>query len=336
MLDNTQQWHLFGYDMRRIGHHWQVAWAEFLWGDRSPVRARLDDVVRVEGETGAALYHAGQPVTEGEASCEAVLLPDELVLFKSLNVPRAAEDELDAVMALEVMANSPFPADDTAAGWTLVGRDEKGLRLQLAIVSSSAVMRYLGSRHDLHDPHAREVWAMTGEQPVVLRGFGESRRLQRYQRRLLRMAGWLGVCLLTLLLILALLAGGKYLQLQQYETLADTVQREAADVIRLRESLSAANQTVAGVNELLNEFPSPHVELARLTRLLGDDAYIAQLTMRGQELRLRGRAANAAGVMEELIRQEAFAVVTDQGITKVGDTGFEQFNVSIQLQDRTP
>lgn len=336
MLDRSQQWHLFGYDMRRIGQHWQVAWAEFLWGDRSPVRARLDDIVRVDDGAGSRCYHAGVPVAADDATCQAVILPDSLVLVRALTLPRAAEDELQSVMQLEVAANSPFPVSDTAAGWSLVERTERALQVELAIVSRSAAMRYLGQHYDIHDVQAREIWALAGEHPIVLRGFGEGGRLARYQRRLLRIATLLGGGLLLLLLILALAAGGKYLELQQYEALAGRVEREAAEVTRQRESLSAANQTIIAVNDYLREHPDPHTLLARLTRLLGDEAYVAQFTLRGRDLRLRGRAQDGAGVVQELTRQPEFEEVADQGIAAVGNTGMEQFNVNIRLREVAP
>lgn len=333
MLDQSRQWYLFGYDMRRIGHHWQVAWAEFLWGDRSPVRARLDEVVQVEGGGVQGNFHAGSPVVAGEPTCAAIVLPETLVLFKTLALPLAAEDELESVMRLEVMANSPFPAGDTAAGWSLSERGEKNLRVELAIASRSAAMRLLGREYDVHDVHEREVWALAGGRPIVLRGFGEGARLARYQRRLLRIALLLGGSLLLVLLILALATGGKYLRLQQYEALAARVESEAVEVTRQRQSLSVANQTILAVNEVLREYPDPHKELARLTALLGDEAYVAQFTQRGRELRLRGRAEDAAGVVQSLTREAAYEEVADQGITAVGSTGIEQFNVNIRLRE---
>tara|TARA_R110001599_G_scaffold353525_1_gene593552 strand:- start:4013 stop:5023 length:1011 start_codon:yes stop_codon:yes gene_type:complete len=336
MLDQSRQWHLFGYDMRRIGHHWQVAWAECLWGDRSPVRARLDEVVHVEGGGVQGKFHAGALVDAGEPTCAAIVLPDSLVLFKTLHLPLAAEDELESVMRLEIMANSPFPAADTAAGWSLSERGDKGLQVELAIASRSAVMRHLGQHHDVHAIDEREVWALAGVRPIVLRGFAEGARLARYQRRLLRIALLLGGALLLLLLILALAAGGKYVRLQQYEALAARVESEAAEVTRQRQSLSVANQTILAVNDVLREYPDPHRELARLTALLGDEAYILQYTQRGRDLRLRGRAEDAAGVVQSLTREEAYEEVADQGITAVGSSGVEQFNVNVRLREGGP
>lgn len=332
---SSQQWQLFGFDVRHLGRHWQRAWAEFLWGDRSPVRGRLDEVVTLYSEAGTEHYQSGRPVAPTAAECEAVLLPEELVLFKTLRLPRAAEAELDSVMALEVGSKSPFPADDTTSGWTLVARDESGLTVQMAIVSLSATMRYLGQHYDIHDVEAREVWARSDGRPIVLRGFGEGKRLARYKRRLVRMGGLLagGLCILLAMVLLSV--GGKYLEMKQYEDLSSRVTAQTRDAADQRSALAAANQVINGVDAVSQTYPSPHFELARLTRLLGDNAYIAQFAMRGNEVRLRGRSTDAAAVMEKLTSVPAFAEVTAEqgGITKLGNTGLEQFYVTIRLSD---
>jgi hypothetical protein len=80
------------------------------------------------------------------------------------------------------------------------------------------------------------------------------------------------------------------------------------------------------------QHPNPHRELARLTRLLGDDAFIAHFSMRGDLLRVRGRARNAASVMQTLTEEGAYEAVTaPQAITAVGNTGEEQFYLDIDV-----
>ncbi|MFV0478776.1 MAG: PilN domain-containing protein [Parahaliea sp.] len=332
--NNVSQWQLFGFDVRHIGHYWKQAWAQFLLGDRSPVRERLDEVVRLCDEQGSQYYHAGHTVPAGYAECQAVALPQELVLFKHLRIPRAAEAELDAVMSLEVSSNSPFPTADTAFGWALAQRDEQGVDVLLAIASLSATMRYLDQQWQITDINAREVWAVQDEVPVVLRGFGEQKRLQRYKRRLQRM-GLLLVSVLGIVVLSALIAAGtKYLQMKQYQHLANTVMADTRVVSTDRELVSGANQTIAAVRAVSQRYPNPHIELARLTQLLGDDTYIAQFSMRADEVRLRGRARDAAAVMEKLTSVPAFAEVSadEGGITRIGREGLEQFFVNIRVQ----
>jgi hypothetical protein len=200
MIQQDQNWELFGYDTQVIWRNWLTAWREFLWGYDSPVKARLDEIVRAEGEEGVVYYHAGSQVQQSHSDCEAYLLPDELVLSKTLTLPLAAEADIDAVMAFEVVANSPFPEEDTGYGWKIDSRGEETLRIQLAIVSLSATMAYLGRQYDCHDAQAREVWAEMGGEVVVLKGFGEQNRLQRYNRRLKRVAGTLSFGIIAIVI----------------------------------------------------------------------------------------------------------------------------------------
>lgn len=333
MLDTANKWELFGFDVRRIGKHWLAAWREFLWGYDSPVKARLDEVVRVRSGGDLLCYHAGRPVpARGETACEAVLLPDDLVLSRTLSLPLAAETDLDAVMALEVGAHSPFPADDTGSGWKVASRGESALTVQLAIVSLSAVMGYLGREYDCHDPKVFEVWAGMDGSPVVIGGFGEGRRRDRYRRRLIRVGALAGCAALAVLLMFGLAAGFKYLELQAVQGMAAGVEREAAGASDLRAELAAAAGIVATTDRYLLQHPNPHLELARLTRLLGDEAYVQQFAMNGREIRIRGQAVNAAEVMSQLTAEPAYAEVTvPQAITKLGNTGLERFVFNIRL-----
>jgi hypothetical protein len=333
MLQSSDNWELFGFDVRRVGKYWAAAWREFLWGYDSPLKARLDELVRVRSEQDIALYHAGKRIADnGEAKCEAVLLPEALVLNKTLQMPVAVEDDLEAVMALEVAAYSPFPPDDTGYGWKVVDRSDTGLSVQMVLVSLSSTMRFLGSEYDCHDPRYYEVWAGVNGSALVLEGFGEGKRQQRYRRRLMRVCAFLGYSAMVILLIFGLSAGFKYLELQKVRDIAVIVQRQAADASQIRSSMAMANESIAVANKLLSAHPNPHREVARLTRLLGDDVSVQQFTMTGREIRLRGQASNAAAVMKQLTAVPAYTEVTaPQAIAKLGTTGMERFVLNISL-----
>jgi len=332
MLEAGQNWELFGYDMRQLGKHWLAAWRGLVWGDDSPLRRRLDEVVCLRSEGGSALYQAGQPSRDAPYKCEAILLPERLVLTRALRLPLAVEGDLDSVLGFEVNANSPFAPDDTGYGWQLVTRDETHLHLVLVVVSMSAVMAYLGRTYDIHDPRQREVWAETDAGMVLVRGFGESGRAARYRQRLLRCAAMLVASALLVLLSAALAAGIKRAELAQVQARAATTQREAAQASQMRSALALANETIGATNHIVSLHPNPHFELARLTRLLDDSVYIVQFAMSGREIRLRGRATDAASVMQLLTDQPYYAEVTaPQAIVKVGNSGLEQFSLNITL-----
>lgn len=333
MLDRGQNWELFGYDVRHLGRYWVAAWRDLLWAYDSPVRQRLDEVVSLAGAHGETCYQAGQPcAAKLTPECRAILLPEELVLAKSLRVPLAAEAELENIVSLEVRASSPFTADDTRWGWGVVARDEVQLQVVVVIVSASATMSYLGREYDIHDIHSREVWADGGGTMVVLNGFGESRREQRYRRRLLHCAAMLGLVAVLVLVIAGVSAAFKGAQLQQLEELSATTSRDAAEASRLRSLLASANETISAANDVVARYPSPHVELARLSALLEDDVSITSFAMSGPQVRIRGRATDAAAVMEELTEVPAFLEVqATRAIVKLGDTGQEQFDFDIRV-----
>jgi general secretion pathway protein L len=338
MLQADQKWDLFGYDVRSIGKHWTAAWREFLWGYDSPVKEQLDELVTVHGEDGSVCYHAGAKVESSEqAECEAVLLPDSMVLTRKLQVPLAAEADLDAVMTFEVSAHSPFPSSDTGFGWKLAGRSETSLQVQLAIVSLSNTMTYLGREYDCHDASRYEVWAEVNGSTVVLGGFGEGKRRARYRKRLLKVAAMVGYSALVLVLVFGLAAGSKYLEWRRLSAMSANIEARAADAAKMRSSLVGASETITGVREIIVAHPSPYRELARITHLLGDQASVQQFTMNGRSLRLRGEASNASEVMEKLAAEPAYDSVTaPQAITKLGKSDRERFVLNITLAEPAP
>jgi general secretion pathway protein L len=339
MLQSGQNWDLFGYDVRQLYKSWRAAWRDFLWGDDSPIKARLDEVLRVKSGSGKEDYfHAGNKVSKPEVQrdvaldCEAVILPSGMVLLKTLVFPRAAEADLELVMAMEVTANSPFPESDTGNGWRIVSRGEENLTVELAIVSLSAVMSYLGQEYDCHDVRAREIWADINETIVVLKGFGERKRQQRYNKRLVRVVSCIAYSVVVLIVIFGGAAGFKYLQLNQLRSLSAEVQAQAGEAIKMRSAIVRANETVAAVNALAAERPSPHYELSRLSHLLGDDASLLQVSVQGTGLDIRGVADDASVVVQQLTDEPAFSeVIAPQAITKYFNTGQEQFFLNIKL-----
>ncbi len=334
MALDSQQWMLFGYDVRDTGRLWQAAWRDFLWADDSPVRSRLDDVVTLQTVDSVKSFQAGAEVNHAPVDLKAVALPDDLVLERALELPLAALANLDAVVAMEVSASSPFSPDDTAYGWTRLPQQGDSLPILLVIMSRSAVMTHLAREYDIHDPSQREVWAQSQGHWVTVQGFGEHEREQSYRRRLVRCGAYISGAVLLVLLMLVANLGFKRLELSQLEALSSTTQREAAPAIALRDRLSSVNGTIGEVNRLFAAFPNPHAELARLTALLGDDVFIQQFQMNGREIRLRGRAGDAAAVMQLLTEQDEYASVTaPQAITRVSGTDKEQFYLNITLAE---
>lgn len=332
MFESAQDWEVFGYDVRRIGGLWRYAWKDLLWADGSPVRRRLDEHVALYTADGLVYYHAGLPVTADSASCEAVLLPDDIVLARTLVLPVAVEAELDSVLALQIVALSPFAAEDTAYGWVITSRDEDSLTVGLAVVSRAGAMSYLAEVYDRHDRGAQELWAQIEGSPVVIRGFGERRRDRRYRRRLVRTGAMLLACLLVSTLMLAAATAMKRNELTSLRDMAERVTNQSAAAAELRTGISQQNDRLSDANAVIARYPNPHMELARLTRLLDDDAFIERFSMSGREVSVRGRARDASTVMQTLAENPHYRQVrSTRPISQLGNTGLEQFFLEINI-----
>lgn len=332
---DANQWSLFGYDMRSIGQLWSGAWRDFLFSEQSPVRARFDEPVTLTSAGGAAstfLSGERKPDAEGVAPCAALAVPEDLYLARTLTLPAAAESELDAVLAMEMSANSPFGLEDTVSGWREVFRSEEKLTVILVVAARSALMHWVSSQHPDRDAAETELWAEHSGSYVVLQGFGEAKREALYKMRLGRAVGLIALTLVLLYTALGLFVLQQRIVLNQFDALQKQVVAASGEVSEKREQLLSANAAIEAGNELVSQYPNPHVEIARLTQLLADDAYLAHFSMRGLDLRIRGRSVDAAKVMQGLSAEPAFASVTaPQAITAVGNSGVEQFYLDVEL-----
>jgi general secretion pathway protein L len=338
-LTDNNQWTVLGYDLRSLARHWTGAWRDVLFTPDSPLRRRLDEPVCLHLEDGQRVVYQGGNATSlapQENTCEALALPESLYLARELHIPLAAETELDTVLAMEVAANSPFAADDTVSGWREIGRDGQGISIALVVAARSGVAQWLGASAgpSRRDTGPRELWARHNGHWVTLQGFGETERDRRYRRRLLRVLLKLSLLLAALFAIAGLVALQQGLALQRIDTLQRQVQARAAAAVDMRESLLRANEYIVAANHLAEDYPNPHVEVARLTELLDDDAYLAHFSMRGRDMRIRGRAQDAAQVMQGLAAQSGYASVTaPQPFTAVGNTGQEQFYLDVEIAE---
>ena len=329
-------WSVFGYDLRQLSRQWVSAWRDFLFSVSSPIRARLDEPVLLHTPGGQRLYQGGGATeASGEAPrCHAIEVPESLFLARTVSIPAVAEAELASVLGMEIAANSPFTAEDTLSGWREISRTADTLHIAFAVAARSTLAQWLATQPGVDAGDAPELWAAHGGEWIVLRGFGEALREGLYRARLVRMGGLLAATLAALYIIAGLYVAQQRIALDRLEAKQRTVAAQTVDVSRQRQTLLAANAAIAAANAVVGAFPNPHVELARLTELLGDDAYLAHFSARGRTLQVRGRAVDAAQVMQSLAEQPAFASVTaPQAITAVSNTGVEQFYLDIQLSE---
>lgn len=329
------QFEVFGVDVRDYGRLILAAWRDFLHGDDSPVKRVFDSTVAIKQPDGALVHlQGGVEVPESVGATPVVALPAELVLERQLQLPGSIETDLEGALLMEVSASSPFSPEDTAAGWHVVRTEDGGmLSVNLALASKRAVAEFLSETHRVYDVTSAEVWAKSDDVWVALRGFGEAARQVEYRSRLL-IAGAMLVGMFVLVLLLAgLSAVLSQSTLAALEARQAEVSVTASEAMKLRDRLSKVNATVDELNKLSRQLPSPQLELARLTELLPDSAYVVQYTQNGQKIRLRGRSTDAASLQQALTEVPVFRSVTaPQAISRVGDSNIEQFFLDLELK----
>jgi general secretion pathway protein L len=338
VLEASQPWSLFGFDIRRGVHYFQAGWREFLWGDDSVVLRAVDEVVAARQDSGEIRYFkAGKVVAAPEnpdaVAARAFVLPDELALCKTLTVPAAAEADLASLLALEVTTSSPFPKADTCYGWVIAERRTHDILVHLVISSKSAVMAYVAASKERQEDGAYEAWVQVADRMVLVSGFGENPRLQRNRRRLSRMALIVAYCLVAILLLVALAAGTKYLELRKVRATGERVEQSAKEAVALRTLLASSKSMIGEINGLLAAYPSPRRELQRLSALLDDDTWLGLAEIQGSTIKIEGESRDASAVMQNLLGQPAYGQVeAPVAFRKVG-SGLEHFVLKIALAD---
>ena len=193
-------------------------------------------------------------------------------------------------------------------------------------------MEFIGGRFDCHDKNVYEVWARVDDSHVILKGFGEGARRERNRGRMTAVGLKLIYIVAALVACFAVAAGLKYLELKRVEAVHESVKSRAAHAMELREGVSAGKQRIDAANALVDETPDLQLELARLTRLLDSDTWLAQMDLQRSRIRIEGQSPDAAKVMQTLSDEDVYEKVTAPvAIRKVSRSDLERFVLDLAL-----
>lgn len=298
----------FGLDLGSLWRDLLTAWRGMLeWHVFS--WAWPQQAVRVYLPTGAQALSRGlyTPLMEDEqgvrqASFEAVLLPEDLLLRRTLNLPKLQPAELQAALTLEVQTLSPFTVGDLSWAWEIGSQDGGLMRVHVVLTSRKLIDQHLQTTHPELKLQTSEVWVPRLGEPgfVVLSGFGEVRRDRQS-------AAWRWASALLALLALALLAVMAvspsvklYLRSQQANQAMSSLQQKAGPIIAQRESLVRVSEQLTNL-ALLTGKPLPPLQILKLiTEALPDDTSLLSLQIQGLKVSITGQTANAAALMKQL------------------------------------
>jgi general secretion pathway protein L len=260
-------------------------------------------------------------------------------LRKRLELPLAAEHDLDQLLRFEMDRLTPFRAEDVVFAQRVLARDleQQRITVELQVAPRALVEQALAvaaackvrpTRVELARPDAFEPGPDPGGAPALnlLPAEPEVAPASRLNR-------WLA------LVALALLAAALAIPLQQQRLTAADLERQVAiakdaaqQSVQLRERLDQLDANVRFLSDQKGRTPMLTRVLAELTRVIPDQAYVEQLDVEGGLLNLRGLAATPSdliGLLEQsaLFRKPQFR----SPVTQDPRLGLERFQLSAEV-----
>ena len=322
------QTRFFGLDLASLGRDLLVAWqgmfewpvVSWLW-PKSDIRLWLPNggmalsrglktpVLFDNSSVNARNRTPAQIRTEIRAKAarfEAVVLPESLLLRRTLTLPPLQDAQMQSALALEVQSLSPFAPDEVVWAYHSSPQPSVGVQVQVVISSRKLIAQHVALAHPQVTPQNAEVWVNLADGlPSVphfaaLPGYGEARR-QRQTMSWRWASGFLVALAAGLFIAIAVTPTVRlYLKSVQASQALAVVAKKASPVIEQRESLLRITQQVSSLNKLVDK-PVPALQtLTLITQALPDDTSLLSLQMQGLKVSMTGQTANAASLMKQL------------------------------------
>lgn len=265
-------------------------------------------------------------------------LPARRVLRKELELPLAAETDLDDLLRFELDRQTPFTQEQARFDYRIVRRDKSAGRIEveLAVAPREAVDRLLSLASG---------W---GVEPVVVTAAGDELSPMPFDLSGRAAPNGFGLrAVLAAGLTLAAVALLTYAVAQPLQWQAAAA-REAEQA--LAEARSAAREA-AEMSDALErrrkdarylvdrKLKAPLVvsALADVTRLLPDDSFLFELQLRKGRIRVRGYAPAAAPLLQLFERHPRLSGARfESPVTRVPGIDKERFDISAALTGSAP
>ncbi len=269
-------------------------------------------------------------------------MPAAHALRKTLDLPRAALENLRQVLTFEMDRQTPFSADQVYFDF-LVGPESSSSSSETMDVELVACQR-----GDV-DAAVRRATAW-GIRPDIVDiadgGAPAPARINLLPREAGPPAGAGATRLIAALAVVAvvLAAAAVYLPLDRQRRAADLMQAEAAKarvgamaVAKLRETIAELADGARFLSERKRTSPGVVETLDALTRLLPDDTWIQQLRINGDEVRLTGFSAAASSLIGLIEQSTRFAEARFRSsVTQDARTKAERFTISAKIVAEKP
>lgn len=300
---------LFGLDLAPLGRDILTAWrgmlewpvVSWLW-PQPRLRLWLPDgqKARSRGPQTPTLPDTGKGPA---AHFQALVLPEDILLRRTLVLPALAQAELQSALALQLPSFSPFAPEDLV--WTCevqASEDGQTQQVHAALTSRKLIEAHLAQQDADIALDDMEVWVPHVHDGfhAVAAGFAETRRHSRSTTW-----RWFSALLMVLVLaltaaILATPSAQLYLRSKQAEAALEALQQKAMPVLAERESFTQTAERLKQAGEPFNQSVAPLPVLQLITEALGDDTSLLNLQVQGHKVSISGQTANASALMKKL------------------------------------
>lgn len=336
----------FGLDLHELAQNWRVALSKLAhW----PVMRWLTPafVTLIKMQNGHFVNYAEnsgnvkrKELTQAtSARFNGVLLPDSLVLWYPMVLPKLKPDAAASAIALQVKSISPFPPDDVVWSHTPQQASPESGKTFVVIASRKIIGAHIASLELTQSaPDKLEVWVDTPHSQglLALDGFGEKLR-----RKLASRWQTINLCLVFLfatLLFAAAITPTAQLRSRAMQALQDftKLQALAAPALHQRERLLQLEQQTKALEALMKQSVQPEQTLLTVTKLLPDDTYITSLQAQDTKVSLTGQTPNTATLMQQLGTQPGVKNVrAPAAAIKQRGSDRETFNLEFTLDAPT-
>ena len=343
----THQPRLFGLDLsgftQALAMAWQGLLASPLW---NWLRPHTSCSLRVQA--GQPPLRALGPHTPARPHAQAaklrhtaVLMPEDLLLRQSIQLPHLPAAQLHDALSLHAHNLSPFAATDLV--WTHRAIDQGGSPTHQIVLTSRPLLEQHVQNHYPELPAGSwEAWCLAdpaspGTSPyLVLPGFAEVSRQKSN-----RLRAWLtGALLVLALLMVAAAALSPSIQLYQRALQArqamENLRTQAGPALAQRETYLRLTERHRQLMAQVGQPVSSLRVLDMLTRGLPDDTALQTFQLQGHVVQITGYTPNTASLMKALGKVSGVkGVRAPAPATKPPGITREVFNLELQIDPPT-
>jgi general secretion pathway protein L len=321
---------------------WVTSWLPWLKARAHSLRSRLSpsDPVLLFHPDGSQSVWVGNAKLVNAATAKApdfvaVEIPDDLLLRRSLALPKMSQVDIDKAVLLEVRSNSPFAAEDLA--WGCLTQEVEGgqCRAEIVIASRRHISDFIQSRWPDLAPGAKrpEAWAVAGlPAPVVISGYGEQRRLRHEAvEKRVDLALLLVACALAALAAMTPTAQLRLRALEAADAL-DAVMKRVAPLVRKRDELTALNDRLRSLDTVVADRVDPASVMEYLTEALPDDTYLYRLDIQKAKITASGHTVDFTALLQKLSSDPRLKDVrSPSAVTRAPGATKEAFTVEFTM-----